>query len=90
MIDGVKYVVPKIQIGAGSASVYNIRLLPMALPYSKGFVQINNFIDCLIKNRNFQFNISDIIKYIKEYLLPYSSHIKITETNALGDLTLEA
>jgi hypothetical protein len=89
MVDTVQYVVPKILIGTGTASIYNIRFLPMAASYSKGFVQVNNFIDCFLKNNNNQYDLLDIYNYIRKYLIPYSSHIKILETNKAGDYSLE-
>lgn len=88
MVDNVHYIIPKITIGAGgSAKVYNVRLVPMALPYSKGFIQVNNFIDSILKNRNNQFDIFDLTRYVKKYLIPYSSHIKISEINQVGDFS---
>lgn len=89
MTDDVKYVIPKIRVEEGSALVYNIRFLPMALPYSKGFIQINNFIDCYLKNNNSSLSINEVTNFIKKYLISYSDHIKIIETNNGGDYSLE-
>jgi hypothetical protein len=90
MVNDVVYVVPKILMGTGTATVYNIRLLPMALPYSKGFVQVNNFIDALVRNNNNKFSIQDVDQYMRKYLIPYSSQLKLIETNrGVGDYSLE-
>jgi hypothetical protein len=89
MIDGVVYVAPKILIG-GEGNIYNIRFCPMVTPYSRGFVQSANFIDCWLGNNNNEYSIKDVTDYTKKYLIPYNSRIQIIETNKASDYSVEA
>ncbi len=89
LADNVHFVIPVIRTAGTETRLYNIRFLPMALPYSKGFIQVNNFIDAFVKNNNKELNIRDVKHFIKKYLIPYSSHIRLIETDKAGDYTLE-
>jgi hypothetical protein len=77
MVDNIAYVVPKILINGATADVYYMRFCPLLTPYSKGFLQVNNFIDCWLKNNNHEFTFEDIRKYIVKYLIPYNSKIAL-------------
>lgn len=86
---GVLSVVPKILINGATAKVYNLRFVPMRTNYSKGLMQVNNFIDCWLRNNNNELSIEQVTRYIKHYLIPYSSHIEVNKTTQVGDYSKE-
>lgn len=57
--------------------LYGIRLLPSSTPYSHGLTQVNNWISCFLHNRNQQLTEQSIESYVKRFLIPYNSYIKI-------------
>ena len=64
-------------IAGDIAFVYGIRIMPIATDYSRGFVQVKNFISAWFVNRNKMLTTLGLQEYIKEYLIPYNSIIAI-------------
>ncbi len=82
----VRRIVPSIVLDniSGSAGVSNEmriwdwKLRPLNTPYSKGFVNVNNFIDCWMQNNSHK-SIEDISVITNKYLIPYNSKFNIIE-----------
>jgi hypothetical protein len=66
----------------GVASMKDFLITPMRTVYSRGFLQVNNFISSWVKNRNSDFSLSELRSFIATYLIPYDSHIELTN---IGD-----
>jgi hypothetical protein len=70
---------------AGNANIYDVRFMPMITPFSRGFVQSNNFIPMWVSNRNGNYSSRQLTDYIDKFLIPYNCHSKIVE---LADYSL--
>lgn len=76
--DNVKWIIPEIKITSGTANIYAIRILPMQTEYSRGFIQVANFISCWLINNNNNYTIDQAHDYIVKYLINYNDHLKLT------------
>jgi len=74
-----KWIAPFIEIEGGEAYIYGVRFLPLNTPYSHGLLQTNNWISCWLENKNNSMTIEEIERFIKRYLIPYNSGIKVLE-----------
>lgn len=63
------------------AFIYGLKILPLTSPYSHGLIQTNNVIDCFAVNNNHQLTFEEIRANIVRYLIPYSSHLLLTNIN---------
>lgn len=70
-----------------TAVVYDFKILPMQTDWSRGFVQVNNFIATWLKNRNQTYSIGELTEYVSRYLIPYNSHLVIKN---IGDIVYTA
>ncbi|NIG54748.1 hypothetical protein [Chitinophaga sp. Cy-1792] len=77
------YVIPVIEI-SGTGSLWGMRMLPMQTNYSRGLVQVNNFISIWMRNRNHSFAINQVTSYIRHYLIPYNSWMALTDVGDAG------
>lgn len=66
----------------GTAEIKDFKIAPIMTEYSRGFVQVQNFISLWLKNRNLTYSKRELEDYIKKYLVPYNSHLKLTN---IGD-----
>lgn len=71
-------IIPIITVDDGTANVYAIRIMPMQTAYSRGFIQVKNFISCWLKNNNAHLSMKQVKDYIVKYLIPYNSYIQPT------------
>lgn len=71
-------------VTSGVASIKDFKIMPMNTIYSRGFVQVNNFISIWLKNHNSKFSLKELRDFISTYLIPYNTHLKITN---IGDVT---
>lgn len=62
---------------SGSVSVYDLKIRPASTSYSKGFVQVPNFIDIWLKNNNTSLTPEKLEEIMRRYLLPYNSTFKV-------------
>lgn len=77
-----KFIVPYIiNDTLSNIHIYALRVLPLFTPYSRGLVQVKNWIDIWIKNRSNKSQ-QEIEDYTRRYLVPYNSLMKI---NQIGD-----
>lgn len=74
-------IVPVIY-ATGPCFIYGIRLQPLFTLYSRGFIQVDNIISTWFSNRNNNYTHTQLIAYIRKYLIPYNAHIVNT---AIGD-----
>ncbi|MBV7533764.1 hypothetical protein [Chitinophaga sp. sic0106] len=77
------YVIPVLEV-AGTANIWGLRILPMQTNYSRGLVQVNNFISIWMRNRNHSFAIDQVTSYIRHYLIPYNSWMALTDVGDAG------
>ncbi|SHL14791.1 hypothetical protein SAMN05444266_102210 [Chitinophaga jiangningensis] len=77
------YIIPIIEI-AGTGSIWGMRMLPMQTNYSRGLVQVNNFISIWMRNRNHSFAIDQVTSYVRHYLIPYNSWMALTDVGDAG------
>ncbi|MBS0031614.1 hypothetical protein ACTJJ0_30800 [Chitinophaga sp. 22321] len=77
------YIIPDIAV-TGAANIWGIRLLPMQTNYSRGLIQVNNFISLWLRNRNHAYAIDEVKSYISRYLVPYNSWIALTDVGDAG------
>jgi|GEM_PF-2141258 len=77
------YVIPVIEI-TGTGRLWGMRMLPMQTNYSRGLVQVNNFISIWMRNRNHSFAIGQVTHYIRHYLIPYNSWMALTDVGDAG------
>lgn len=95
---GIKKIIPYLVLDntdnvGGSLNIYDFKVKPVATPYSTGFVNVNDWVDIWMKNRNDKNSKKEIVSIIKRYLLPYNcefASIFIEEDdlvvgNGLGD-----
>lgn len=66
----------------GSAKVFDFKILPVQTDYSRGLIQVKNFISTWLINRNKVYSTKELEDYISRYLIPYNAHIRITN---IGD-----
>lgn len=88
LVDGVTHVVPRVTVG-GEAYMYNFRFVPMRTNYSRGFLNVQNFISVWLRNNNNKLSTEQLKRYIKRYLIPYNSNIEISTIANDGDYTIE-
>lgn len=67
---------------SGAAQIKSFQITPMQTDYSRGFLQSKNFISTWLFNRNNHYSIKELQAYVSKYLIPYDTHIKITN---IGD-----
>lgn len=63
--------------------IKDVTLIPLMTTYSRGFVQVNNFISSWIVNRNNESHLIQLQDVVRRYLIPYDTHIKLTN---IGDV----
>jgi hypothetical protein len=80
MVDDTVWIAPFVDVTNG-ALIYNVKFLPLMTPHSSGFVQVNNWISCWMKNNNYGMGMGSVREFISRYLIPYNSHIKIIDLN---------
>lgn len=56
----------------------NFRINPIWTNYSHGLLQVYNWISCWLVNNNYTKTIQQIKQYIRKYLIPYNSHLELT------------
>lgn len=61
----------------GQANIYDFKILPVQTDWSRGFIQVNNFIATWLKNRNQTYTTAELTEYVSRYLIPYNSHLVI-------------
>jgi len=77
--DTVK-VVPRIIITDGvDVQIKNITFTPLFTTYSRGFIQVENFISCWVERNNQSVNIQEIEDWTRKYLIPYNDNIRVEE-----------
>lgn len=76
---GVTSVVPIITVTGGTMNLYNMRFMPIQTSYSRGFLDVKNFISLWIKNNNSDIDIYAVAQYVRKYLVPYNSHVTISQ-----------
>lgn len=62
----------------GYAEIFDFKVMPVRTEYSRGFIQVNNFISTWVRNRNSKYNTQELEDYIRRYLIPYNCHLKVT------------
>lgn len=82
---GVTHITPIITCSGGTMNLYNMRFNPVSTSYSRGFLDVKNFISIWIKNNNNEIDILGINQFIRKYLIPYNSHIAISQIYGGGD-----
>lgn len=82
------YIIPTIHV-SGTANIWGIRILPMQTSYSRGFLQVNNFISAWLRNRNQNYTLNEIKDYIRKYLIPYNAHIEVSDVGDAGYNAIE-
>lgn len=75
----ITHIIPSILVSGVSAYLYSLRIIPIQTEYSRGLLQVNNFISCWLTNRNKSFTTIEIKEYIIKYLIPYNAFINLTE-----------
>lgn len=83
-VQNVKY---SVAVSGGAATIYDFRILPMQTDWSRGYVQVNNFIATWLKNRNQVYTTMELEEYVSRYLIPYNSHLVIKNS---GDVVYTA
>lgn len=63
--------------------IWDVKVKPLATPFSTGFIQTNNFIEIWMKNRNEEKDRREIEEVQRRYLLPYNSTFKNIYINKL-------
>lgn len=66
----------------GAAHIKDLQISPMMTSYSRGFLQVNNFISLWIKNRNDKKSLKELRDFISRFLLPYNTQLQLTN---IGD-----
>lgn len=74
-------IIPTITITAGTANIYAIRIMPLATPYSRGGLQVSNFISVWMKNNNGHNTFHQTEEFIKEKLIPYNAQLGAININ---------
>lgn len=63
-----------------------LRFVLLKTRYSHGLIQTNNVVDMLAINNNDKFTFTHLYNRITRYLIPYSSHLIITNINDFGNI----
>lgn len=82
------HLIPEIRV-SGEAKIWGIRILPMQTNYSRGLIQVNNFISIWLRNRNHSYAIDQVKDYITRYLIPYNAWIALFDVGDAGYNELE-
>ena len=73
------YIIPKIILDSpAECLVKDIKFKPAYTDYSRGFLNVKNYISVWLVNRNQKYNTEQLEDYMRRYLIPYNSNIKIT------------
>lgn len=69
-------------VTSGAANIKEFQIIPMMTSYSRGYLQVNNFISSWIKNRNNKKSLRELKDFISRNLLPYNTQLQLTN---IGD-----
>lgn len=79
MTANVSYIIPTITTSVGTVYLKDIMFTPADTEYSRGFLNVKNYISMWVKNRNTKYNTEELEDYVRRFMIPYNSNIKITE-----------
>lgn len=65
--------------------IWDLKIKPLATPFSMGFVQVANFIYMFLKNNNGTYSNEEIDQIIRKYLIPYNSTFETINLPYSGD-----
>ncbi|SEW37505.1 hypothetical protein [Chitinophaga arvensicola] len=82
------YLIPEIRL-SGAGKLWGLRILPMQTSYSRGLIQVNNFISVWLRNRNHAYAMEQVKDYITRYLVPYNSWMALSDVGDAGYNELE-
>lgn len=68
----------------GAANIKDFQIVPMMTSYSRGYLQVNNFISAWIKNRNNKKSLKELRDFISRNLLPYNTQLSLIN---IGDVS---
>lgn len=77
------YIIPEIRL-SGKGKLWGLRILPMQTSYSRGLIQVNNFISVWLRNRNHTYAIEQVKDYITRYLIPYNAWLALSDVGDAG------
>lgn len=69
--------------GTGSTYIKDFKMIPLRTVYSRGFLEVSNFISIWGVNRNGTFSLRTLKDYIQRYLVSYKNLVKIEN---IGDV----
>lgn len=67
-----------------SVYLYNIKVNPCSLLYSRCYVNNKNFIDIFMHNKNNQYSITGLTNIMRKYFIPYNTAFKINNITEQG------
>ncbi len=59
--------------GQPSIFLWNIKVTPCSLPYSRAYLNNKNFIDLILDNKNGRYSDAEIKSILRNYFIPYNS-----------------
>jgi len=69
----------------GSLNVFNLKFSNLITNYSRGFVQVNNFISLILNNRSDN-SIDQVEEHLRSKFIPYNSHFKLSQSSDINYL----
>lgn len=79
MVENIAYVAPTITTKQGTIYLKDLKFIPSDTPYSRGFLNVKNYISMWSKNRNSKYSLEELEDYIRRFMIPYNSNIKVIE-----------